>query len=84
MHLANIEFGCHSQLMSNSARRDHEVAIARRLMSSEDAVPWRTVSQAIPEATDLLLNASGEEASLLRASLDRLPQQADDASALLA
>jgi hypothetical protein len=53
-------------------------------MSSEDAVPWRTVSQAIPEATDLLLNASGEEASLLRASLDRLPQQADDASALLA
>jgi len=72
------------QLMSDSARRDHEVAIARRLTSKEDAVPWLTLSEAITEATDLLLDASGEEASLLRAHLDRLRQQADDASALLA
>jgi hypothetical protein len=70
--------------MSDSARRDHEVAIARRLMSSEDAVPWLTLSEAITEAMDLLLNASGDEASLLRAHLDRLQQRADDASALLA
>ena len=72
------------QLMSDSARQDHEVAIARRLMSSEDAVPWLTLSQAITEAADLLLNASGEEASLLQAHLDRLRQQADDASGILA
>ncbi len=71
-------------LMSDSARRDHEVAIARRLTSEEDTVPWLTLSAAITEATDLLLNASGEETSLLRAHLDRLQKQADDASALLA
>jgi len=72
------------QLMSDSARHDHEVDIARRLTSSEDAVPWLTLSGAITEATDLVLNATGEEASLLQAHLDRLRQQADQASALLA
>ena len=73
-----------SYLMQDSVCHDYEVAIARRLTANEGAVPWLTLSRAITEANDLLANATGAEGPLLNGHLDRLRQQADNASALLA
>jgi exodeoxyribonuclease-1 len=73
-----------SHVIPDAVRHDCEVAIARRLMASEGAVPWVTLSKAITEATDLLANTKGDEAALLNGHLDRLRRQATHASALLA
>ncbi len=40
--------------------------LADRLLSDSPDVPWRTVPKAIQEADDLLKNAAGDEADLLR------------------
>ncbi len=49
--------------------------LADRLLSDSPDVPWRTLPKAIQEADDLLKNAAGDEADLLRevrSFLDRL------------
>ncbi len=65
------------QIMPDAVRREYDLAIARRLLAEPGSVPWLTLPQALTEAEDLLTQAEGEEAILLRGHRDRLQQQVD-------
>jgi exodeoxyribonuclease I len=71
-------------IMADAARRDYEIAIARRLMAEGGTVPWLTFPKAIEEVDDLLSNTSPPERSLLADLRHYLVQQADSAASLLA
>ena len=69
--------------MSDAARRDYEVAIARRLMGDDALVPWLTLHKAIEQTNDLIAVAEGAERALLADLRDYLVQRTDEAAALL-
>ena len=71
-------------VMSAAARRDYDVAIARRLMAHDGTVPWLTYPKAIEEAGDLLSGADADEVRLLSELQEYLTHRAEDAAALLA
>ena len=70
-------------LMSEAAHRKHEIAIACRLMTDDETVPWLTYPKAIKEV-DNLLTAAGNGSALLADLRQYLIQQAEEASSLLA
>lgn len=72
------------QTMHDAARRDYEMAIARRLMEDDGTVPWLTLHKAIEEANDMIAVAEGAERALLTDLRDYLVQRVDNAAALLA
>ena len=71
-------------VMLESTRRDYDVAIARRLMAADGAVPWLTFPKAIEDTGDMLAVASGSETALLNELRHYLSQRADEAAAVLA
>jgi len=71
-------------VMSDAARREYEVAIARRLMGDDATVPWLTLHKAIEQADDMIAVSEGVERVLLTDLRDYLVQRADEAAALLA
>lgn len=71
-------------VMPESVHHDYEIAIARRLMGGDDAVPWLTFPQAIEETDDLLAAASAAERTLLVELRHHLAQQAETAASLIA
>jgi hypothetical protein len=70
--------------MVESARRDYDIAIARRLMASDGAVPWLTFPKAFEDTGDMLAVANGSEAVLLNELRHYLSQRADEAAVMLA
>jgi exodeoxyribonuclease-1 len=71
-------------VMTEAARRDYDVAIARRLMAADGTVPWLTLSKALAEADGMLAGAEGPELTLLTGHRDYLRQRAEWAASLLA
>jgi exodeoxyribonuclease I len=72
------------EVMERAARRDYEIAIARRLLADGNCVPWLTLPKAIADADNLLANASGPERKLLADLHCYLTEQAQVAASLLA
>ena len=68
--------------MPKSTHTEHDVDIARRLMSAEK-VPWLTLPQALQEVNKLLAAAEGSEKTMLHGLGDYLTRRAEKASALL-
>ncbi|MDE0206869.1 MAG: hypothetical protein OXP66_12670, partial [Candidatus Tectomicrobia bacterium] len=54
------------QALEEHERSRHEADRAKRLLADDDSVPWLTLPQAIRETDDLLANAAGAEAVLLK------------------
>ncbi len=71
-------------VMPHAARRDYEIAIARRLMVGDGTVPWLTLPKAIEEADDLLAGVSPTERALLAELRHYLTEQAEAAASLIA
>jgi len=71
-------------VMAEAARRDYEVAFARRLMAADGAVPWLTFPKAIEEVDDLLARANAAERALLAELRYHLIEQAEAAASLIA
>ncbi len=71
-------------VMSVRTRNAHDVALARRLMADEGAVPWLTLPKALADTDDFLAVAGGAEATLLRDLRDYLAQLAEETGRLIA
>ena len=69
--------------MEEVARRDYDVAIARRLMADDGTAPWLTFPKAIEEVGDLLAVANASEHASLTELRDFLSQRAEEAAALI-
>lgn len=54
------------EVMDRRAREALDGETAKRLLASDDGVPWLTLPRAIAEAEDMLASASGAEAARLR------------------
>lgn len=70
-------------LMPDEMRREHDIAIARRLMTNDETVPWLTYPKAIEEVDSLLASATAES-TLLTDLRQYFMQQAEEANCLLA
>jgi hypothetical protein len=70
--------------MPGAARRDYEIAFARRVMVADGTVPWLTFPKAIKEADDLLAGAKAAERALLAELRHYLIEQAEAAASLIA
>lgn len=64
-------------VLSESKRADLERWVAARVLSEDHSVPWTTIPKALQEVDDLLVNASGDEAQLLREVKTFLQEMAD-------
>jgi len=71
------------ELLSATASRNYEIAIANRLMAEPGTVPWLTLPQALKDVIKLLDTASGKEAKLLQGHYDWLVKKTDWATAIL-
>lgn len=71
-------------LISESARRDYDTAVANRLMADDASVPWLTFPKAIEDANGLISIAGSNDNSLLADLRDYLSWRAHEATALLA
>ena len=71
-------------VMADAARRDYEIAIARRLLAADGTVPWLTLPKAIEQADDLLVGANSAQRALLAELRHHLSEQAEAAASLIA
>ena len=71
------------QALEGHARSRHEADTARRLLADDDSVPWLTLHQAIRDTDDLLANAAGAEAALLKEFRKYLAGRIEEAEGLM-
>ena len=64
-------------------RKSFDVATARRLMGTDDSAPWLTLPRALSDTRDMLVDASGTDAVLLRELEDYLVDRSDEARKLI-
>ncbi len=72
------------EVLSADDRARFDIALARRVMAEEGAVPWLTIPKALIETQDMLSVSDGPERELLTGLYAHLRAQADTHSALVA
>ena len=64
-------------LLPAAKAADLDTWLAQRVLTTDEAVPWKTVGKALRETDDFLANASGDEAVLLQEVKDYLHSVAE-------
>lgn len=70
-------------VLSSTVRKSFDVATAQRLMGTDDSEPWLTLPRALSDTRDMLVDASGTDAVLLRELEDYLVDRSDEARKLI-
>jgi exodeoxyribonuclease-1 len=66
-------------LLSEADRASYERAVAERVLGIDAEAPWLILPKAIPEITEMLISATGEEAELLHGHRQYLIERSEEA-----
>lgn len=70
-------------VLSSTVRKSFDVATARRLMGTDGSALWLTLPRALSDTRDMLVDATGTDAVLLRELEDYLVDRSDEARTLI-